>query len=58
MTDSPYHLQSFFNQSVASKTFPIKLKKKKNAKITPIHKTFPNTDPQNYRPISELSSLL
>ena len=41
-----------FNQSVATGTFPSKLK---NAKVTPIHKSGPNNIPKNYRPISKLS---
>ena len=40
-------LTILFNQSVASGTFPTKLK---NAKVTPIHKAGLNTDPQSYRP--------
>ena len=40
-----------FNQSVATGTFPAKLKK---AKVTPIHKSGSNNIPKNYRPISKL----
>ena len=42
-----------FNQSVSSGTFPAILK---FAKITPIHKSGPNNDPKNYRPISQLTT--
>ena len=45
-------LTILFNQSVANGTFPDLLK---TAKITPIHKSGPHDDPQNYRPISQLT---
>ena len=41
-----------FNQSVSTGTFPSLLK---TAKITPIHKSGPDDDPKNYRPISQLT---
>ena len=44
-------LTTLFNQSVATGTFPAKLK---NAKVTPIHKSGPSNNPKNYRPISNL----
>ena len=44
-------LTRLFNQSVATGTFPTKLK---IAKVTPIHKSGPVDNPQNYRPISNL----
>ena len=44
-------LTILFNQSVATGTFPAKLKK---AKVTPIHKSGPINNLKNYRPISNL----
>ena len=44
-------LAILFNQSVATGTFPSLLK---TAKITPIHKSGPDNDLKNYRPISQL----
>ena len=45
-------LTILFNQSVSTGTFPSLLK---TAKITPIHKSGPDDDPKNYRPISQLT---
>lgn len=45
-------LTVLFNQSVENGTFPAMFK---IARITPIHKTGPDNDPKNYRPISQLS---
>ncbi len=47
-----YTINFFFNLSVATGTFPTKLK---NAVITPIYKSGPNDDPKNYRPISQMT---
>ena len=47
-----YPLTLLFNQSIRSGKFPSILK---NAKITPIHKSGPKNDTNNYRPISILS---
>ena len=44
-------LTFLFNQSIRNGTFPARLK---SAIITPIHKSGPNNDPKNYRPISQL----
>ena len=44
-------LTILFNQSIATGTFPAKLKK---AKVTPILKSGSNNDPKNFRPISNL----
>ena len=46
-----YPLTKLFNQSVATGTFPAKLKE---AKITPILKSGSGDNPKNYRPISNL----
>lgn len=46
-------LAILFNQSVTTGTFPSLLK---TAKITPIHKSGPDDDPKNYRPVSELTT--
>lgn len=45
-------LTILFNQSVATGIFPTVLK---IANITPIHKSGPNDDLKNYRPISQLT---
>ena len=45
-------LTFLFNLSVASGTFPTKLK---SAVISPIYKSGPNDDPKHYRPISQLT---
>ncbi len=48
-----YPISLLFNQSLNSGIFPATLK---NANITPIHKSGPTNDPNNYRPISTLSA--
>ena len=52
---NPYiskQLAHIFNHSICSGIFPDRLK---YAKVIPIHKKGPSTDPSNYRPISLLS---
>lgn len=47
-----YPIALLFNQSISTGKFPSDLK---TANITPVHKSGPNSVPNNYRPISTLS---